>query len=120
MCLDIANQASLTTYAEGLPFSEYMRDAAEDNARLLELLQLAGEWLDAYHRTKVSETRIFQPKHAVNYYHDLVEKIQSGDLKIAAKPLFCKGLNGWLNSQTNIPINKLYLRFNMAIFICAI
>ena len=31
MCLDIANQASLTTYAEGLPFSEYMRDAAEDN-----------------------------------------------------------------------------------------
>ena len=29
MCLDIANQASLTTYAEGLPFSEFMRDAAE-------------------------------------------------------------------------------------------
>ncbi|MDB4006196.1 hypothetical protein N9447_00890 [Planktomarina temperata] len=120
MCLDIANQASLTTYAEGLPFSEYMRDAAEDNARQLELLQLAGEWLDAYHRTKVSETRIFQPKHAVNYYHDLGEKIQSGDLKVAAKPLFCKGLNGCLNSQTNIPINKLYLRFNMAIFICTI
>ena len=120
MCLDIANQASLTTYAEGLPFSEYMRDAAEDNARQLELLQLAGEWLDAYHRTKVSETRIFQPKHAVNYYHDLGEKIQSGDLKVAAKPLILQGLNGCLNSQTNIPINKLYLRFNMAIFICAI
>jgi len=92
MCLDIANQASLTTYAEGLPFSEYMRDAAEDNARQLELLQLAGEWLDAYHRTKVSETRIFQPKHAVNYYHDLGEKIQSGDLKVAAKPLILQGV----------------------------
>ena len=74
MCLDIANQASLTTYAEGLPFSEFMRDAAEDHAKQLEMLQLAGEWLDAYHRTKVSETRIFQPKHAVNYYHDLGEK----------------------------------------------
>ena len=74
MCLDIANQASLTTYAEGLHFSEYMRDAAEDNARQLELLQLAGEWLDTYHRTKVSKTRIFQPKHAVNYCHDLGEK----------------------------------------------
>ena len=36
----------------------------------------AGEWLDAYHRTKVSEIRIFQPKHAVSYYHDLSEKIQ--------------------------------------------
>jgi hypothetical protein len=69
-----------------------MRDAAEDNARQLELLQLAGEWLDAYHRTKVSETRIFQPKHAVNYYHDLGEKIQSGDLKVAAKPLILQGV----------------------------
>jgi hypothetical protein len=55
-----------------------MRDAAEDHAKQLEMLQLAGEWLDAYHRTKVSETRIFQPKHAVNYYHNLGEKIQSG------------------------------------------
>ena len=92
MCLDIANQASLTTYAEGLPFSEFMRDAAEDHAKQLEMLQLAGEWLDAYHRTKVSETRIFQPKHAVNYYHDLGEKIQSGDLKVAAKPLILHGV----------------------------
>ena len=92
MCLDIANQASLTTYAEGLPFSEFMRDAAEDHAKQLEMLQLAGEWLDAYHRTKVSETRIFQPKHAVNYYHNLGEKIQSGDLKVAAKPLILHGV----------------------------
>ena len=40
----------------------------------LEMLQLAGEWLDTYHRTKVSEIRIFQPKHEVNYYPDLGEK----------------------------------------------
>ena len=40
----------------------------------LEMLQLAGEWLDTYHRTKVSEIRIFQPKHELNYYHDLGEK----------------------------------------------
>ena len=92
MCLDIANQASLTTYAEGLPFSEFMPDATEDHAKQLELLQLAGEWLDAYYRTKVSEIRIFQPKHAVNYYHDLGEKIQSGDLKVAAKPLILHGV----------------------------
>ena len=45
-----------------------------DIAKQLELLQMAGEWLDTYHRTKVSEIRIFQPKHAVNYYHDLGEK----------------------------------------------
>ena len=38
MCLDIANQASLTTYVEGLPFAEFMRNAAEDHARQLELL----------------------------------------------------------------------------------
>jgi len=69
--LDIANQASLTTYAKGLPFSEFMRDATDDHTKQLKLLQRAGEWLDAYHRTKVSETRIFQPKHAVSYYHDL-------------------------------------------------
>ena len=92
MCLDIANQASLTTYAEGLPFSEFMRDATDDHTRQLELLQHAGEWLDAYHRTKVSETRIFQPKHAVSYYHDLSERIQSGDLKVAAKPLILHGV----------------------------
>jgi hypothetical protein len=30
--------------------------------------------LDTYHRTKVSEIRIFQPKHELNYYHDLGEK----------------------------------------------
>jgi len=71
ICLDIANQASLTTYAEGLLFSEFMRDATDDHTKQLKLLQRAGEWLDAYHRTKVSETRIFQPKHAVSYYHDL-------------------------------------------------
>lgn len=92
MCLDIANQASLTTYAEGLPFSEFMRDATDDHTRQLELLQHAGEWLDAYHRTKVSETRIFQPKHAVSYYHDLSERIQSGDLKVAAKPRILHGV----------------------------
>ena len=92
MCLDIANQASLTTYAEGLPFSEFMRDATDDHTRQLELLQHAGEWLDAYHRTKVSETRIFQPKHAVSYYHDLNETIQTGDLKVAAKPRILHGV----------------------------
>ncbi len=43
MCLDIANQASLTTYAEGLPFSEFMPDATEDHTKQLELLQLAGK-----------------------------------------------------------------------------
>jgi hypothetical protein len=43
MYLDIANQASLTTYAEGLPFSEFMRDSAKDHAKQLEMLQLAGE-----------------------------------------------------------------------------
>jgi hypothetical protein len=43
MYLDIANQASLTTYAEGLPFSEFMRDPAKDHAKQLEMLQLAGE-----------------------------------------------------------------------------
>jgi len=42
--------------------------------------------------TKVSETRIFQPKHAVNYYHDLSEKIQTGDLKFVAKPLILRGV----------------------------
>ena len=61
MCLDIANQVSLTTYAEDLPFSKFMRDAADDHTRQLELLQHAGECSDAYHRTKVSEIRIFQP-----------------------------------------------------------
>ena len=86
----------------------------------LEMLQLAGEWLDTYHRTKVSEIRIFQPKHAVIRYHDLSEKIQSGDLKVAAKPLICTGLNDCQNSRSNIPINKLCPRFNMAIFKCAI
>ena len=69
-----------------------MRDATDDHTRQLELLQHAGEWLDAYHRTKVSETRIFQPKHAVRYYHDLSEKIQAGNLKIAAKPLILHGV----------------------------
>ena len=38
MCLDIANQASLTTYVEGLPFAKFMRNAAEDHAGQLELL----------------------------------------------------------------------------------
>jgi len=92
ICLDSANQASLTTYAEGLPFSEFMRDATDDHTKQLELLQHAGEWLDAYHRTKVSETQIFQPKHAVSYYHDLSERIQSGDLKVAGKPLISHGV----------------------------
>ena len=31
ICLNIANQASLTTYAEDLPFSEFMRDATDDH-----------------------------------------------------------------------------------------
>jgi hypothetical protein len=90
--LDITNQASLTAYAEGLPFSEFTRETTDDHTTQPELLQHAGEWLDAYHRTKVSETRAFQPKHAVSYYHDLSEKIQAGDLKVAAKPLILHGV----------------------------
>ncbi|MDB2398750.1 hypothetical protein N9W18_02335 [Planktomarina sp.] len=91
MCLDIANQASLTTYAEGLHFSEYMCDAAEDNARQLELLQLAGEWLDTYHQTKVSKTRIFQPKHAVNYCHDLGEKFSQETRRLPKSTYITRG-----------------------------
>ena len=59
----------------GLPFRSSCAMPRRSHQQL-ELLQTAGEWLDAYHRTKVSEIRIFQPKHAVNYYHDLSEKIQ--------------------------------------------
>lgn len=34
----------------------------------------------------------FSAKHAVNYCHDLSERIQSGDLKVIAKPLILHGV----------------------------
>ena len=92
MCLDIANQASLAAYADGLPFSEFMRDAADDHPIQLELLQHTGEWSGAYHRYQSFGDPHFQPKHAVNYYHDLSEKIQTGDLKFVSKPLILRGV----------------------------
>jgi len=63
-----------------------------ENPIQLELLQHTGEWLGAYHRYQSFGDPHFQPKHAVNYYHDLSEKIQTGDLKFVSKPLILRGV----------------------------
>ena len=84
----IKHQECLITYAECLPFLEYICEASGDRDMHWALLKQACEWQDAYHRTKMVETWIFQPKHAVYYYHELGNKVVSDVVKIAAKPWF--------------------------------
>lgn len=91
--LDADNQASLMTYIEGRPLSEFMREASFDRARQLTLLEHAGRWLDAYHRAGGIERREFQPQHTVGYYQKLRDQIISGETKVAAKPLFLRGID---------------------------
>ncbi|SMC96946.1 aminoglycoside phosphotransferase family protein [Primorskyibacter flagellatus] len=90
--LDARQQASLMTYIEGRPLSEFMREASFDRAAQLVLLEHAGRWLDAYHRAGGPETRGFQPQHTVGYYQRLRNQITTGEIKVAAKPLFLKGI----------------------------
>ncbi|WP_157960589.1 aminoglycoside phosphotransferase family protein [Primorskyibacter marinus] len=91
--LDADNQASLMTFIEGRPLSEFMREASFDRAAQLVFLEHAGRWLDAYHRAGGAETRGFQPQHTVGYYEKLRDQIASGEMKVAAKPLFLKGID---------------------------
>ena len=118
--LDMEHQESRIIYAECLPFSEYICEASGDREMQLALLKQACEWQDAYRRTKMLETWVFQPKHTVYYYYELGNKVVSDVVKIAAKPWFLWVTKSWVKWQKVFWNNKPFRPFNTVTFICGI
>lgn len=89
---DPEQQVSLTEFVSGKVLAEAMGAYEPGAAEQLDLVQKAGVWLDAFHRSSNLENRAFQPKFTLGYYNRMRGKIRSGERSIAAQPLFLKGI----------------------------